>query len=356
MMTGFPGTFVISWSQTEIDGLKSPPVAAVDIGASWSWSGHPVQIDGPADPLILTNDGDDLLRRRAVSAVRSLVSGALPPVRPMHGEDFAEPEFDRSFKVFDGRRSYVVTLVDVAEVARPLLMFTGHMPPPGVRLRIIEGLDPEPVVNRLTEAPVGVICFTRGTWLRTPQGPRRVEDLAEGDEIDTKDGGAQEVLWIGSRRMSGARLHAMPELRPVRVRGGALGDDEPDEDLVVSPRHRLLVKGRVAQDLFNTSEVLVAAEDLMNDRTVTRDRTLREVTYVHLMLPRHHVVWANNVETESFHPASTDLETIAPAELERLMRIVPGLDRDPRGYGDAVRRELTPTEAAILCHEGPFRH
>ncbi len=356
MMTGYLGTFVISWSQTDIDGLRSPPLSAVEVGASWSWSGHPVQLDGPGDPLILTSDGDTTLRRHAVAAVRSLVGGALPPVRPMHGQEFADPELDRFFHVTDGRRTYAVTLVDVAEVARPLLMFVGQLPPRGQRLRIVRGLEPEEVVTRFTEAPVGVICFTTGTTLRTPRGPVRVEDLAEGDSLDTKDGGAQEILWIGSRRMSGARLHAMPELRPVRLRAGALGDDEPDDDLVVSPRHRLIVKGRMANELFGTPEVLVAAEDLLNDHSVTRDHAARAVTYVHLMLPRHHVVWANGVETESFHPASTDLQTIDPTELGRLMRIVPGLDRDPRGYGEAVRRELTPSEASILRMELPARH
>ncbi len=356
MMAGYRGTFVISWSQTEIDGLRSPPLAAVDDGAIWSWTGHAVQVDAPGLSPDHAGSDDELLRRRAVRAVRSLVGNALPPVRPVSGHDFGEPELDRSFLLTDGRRTFSVTLVEVAEVARPLLMFVDGFPPRDTDLRIVSGLDPEPAVNRVTESPVGVICFTTGTVLRTPDGPRPVEMLAEGDLIDTKDSGAQEILWVGSRRMTGARLHAMPELRPVRIRAGALGEDEPESDLIVSPRHRVLVRGPVARDAFGTPEVLVAAEDLTNDRNVLRDHALREVTYVHLMLPRHHVVWANGVETESFHPASTDLRTIDPGELARLMQIVPGLDRDPHGYGQSARRELTPAEAAIIVSEGVFRH
>jgi hypothetical protein len=97
--------------------------------------------------------------------------------------------------------------------------------------------------------------------------------------------------------------------------------------------------------------VLVAAEDLVNDATVTRDRTLREVTYIHLLLPRHHIVWANGVETESFHPASTDLRTVDPLQFDRLARIVPGVEARPRDYGEAVRRELTRAEARALLAE-----
>jgi hypothetical protein len=102
----------------------------------------------------------------------------------------------------------------------------------------------------------------------------------------TRDNGPQEVLWMGSRRITGARMFVMPELRPIRFRPGALGIDRPDQELLVSPEHRMLVKGAAAQALFNTPEVLVPARDLVNDRTVFTDLKVREVTYVHLLLAR----------------------------------------------------------------------
>ncbi|MCP4818938.1 MAG: Hint domain-containing protein, partial [Shimia sp.] len=154
------------------------------------------------------------------------------------------------------------------------------------------------------ESRSGVICFTPGTVIATPQGPRKIEDLREGDCVQTRDNGAQPVQWIGSRRMTGARLFAMPKLRPIRIRAGALGIDRPDQELVVSPDHRMLVRGAAAQALFNSDEVLVAARDLVNGSTVAVDHALREVTYVHLLLPGHEILWANGVESESFHPAS----------------------------------------------------
>jgi hypothetical protein len=40
----------------------------------------------------------------------------------------------------------------------------------------------------------------------------------------------------------------------------------------------MLIKGAAAQALFNTPEVLVAAEDLLNDGSIMVDHLLREVT------------------------------------------------------------------------------
>jgi len=353
-MAGTPGTFVISWSQTELDGLRGAPTSALEVGATWRWRGDAVRIDGPGDVMTLGDPlGQAELHERAARAARRILGVSLPPVRPQSGRGFEDTLLGNTFAVTDGRASYLITLIEVPEVARPLLMFTGAIPPRDADLWIARGMETETHLNRITDTPTGVICFTPGTLLRTPDGEKPVEDLAEGDAIDTKDGGAQDIVWIGARRMSGARLYAMPELRPVRIRAGALGNDDPRGDLIVSPRHRVLVAGTVAQALFNTDEVLVAAEDLINDRSIMRDHALRDVTYVHLLLPRHHVVWANGVETESFHPASTNLDTVQADQRARLEAIVPGIDRDPHSYGAPARRELTRSEAAILCHEAP---
>jgi hypothetical protein len=150
--------------------------------------------------------------------------------------------------------------------------------------------------------------------------------------------------------MSGARLFAMPKLRPVRFDAGILGIDCPDDDLVVSPEHRVVVKGAVAQELFNTSEVLVAAKDLINGDSIRVDMKVREVTYIHMLLHQHEVVWANGVETESFHPASTALSTLDDADRTRLLAAHPELEFDPHTYGRFARRHLSSSEAAILTH------
>ena len=116
----------------------------------------------------------------------------------------------------------------------------------GARCRFDRGKQ-----NLLAAAPGGVICFTPGTRIVTPDGARRIEDLRPGDSIQTKDNGAQQVSVDGpsphDRRA--ALCHAASAPDPVS--GGALGIDRPDEDLLVSPQHRMLVKGAAAQSLFH---------------------------------------------------------------------------------------------------------
>ena len=350
MMAGSQGTFVISWSQTEVEGLAGAPVTSLDEGAMWIWRGAPVQIDaalsGCAD--LRFQDERELYRKRAAASARRIVARALVKegARTPFADDVAA--FDRSFSVTDGHRTWTATLIDMPEIARPLLMFAGAMPPSDVPLFVTEGAVQSSSMLRPTESSEGVVCFTPGTRLETPDGPRLVEDLCAGDKVITKDAGAQEVHWAGSRSVSGARLYAMPDLRPVRIRENALGTDRPDGDLIVSPDHRMLVQGQAARALWGEDEVLVAARDLINGRGVTRDMGAKSVTYHHLMLANHHILVANGVETESFHPGAAALDAIAEDQKQRLFDVMPDLAYDPNTYGPMSRRALSRAEAALL--------
>ena len=352
MKTGFRGTFVISWSQTEVDGLDAAPIQALTVGAAWSWRGDVVRVDGPSELLRLEEADNGInSRKRAARMVRRLVGAAMTHSSNLDEVEVAEPLMDSGFVVTDGAQSYSVTLIEVGGGAQPLLMFHNAIPPRNTEMWVVhhslEG------AQRASTGPGsgGVICFTPGTRIETPDGPRAIEDLSAGDKVQTKDNGAEEIQWIGSRRMTGARLFAMPRLRPIRIRAGALGIERPDEALLVSPEHRMLIKGRVAQALFNTPEVLVSAKDLVNNSTISVDLTVREVTYIHLLLPSHQVLWANGVETESFHPASAALSTLSDDDRDRLLALNPVLEHEPHAYGNFARRNLNGPEAAILTHE-----
>ena len=349
MMTRPEGTFVIAWSQTEVDGLTGAPVSSLERGATWQWSGEPVRIDGASALADFeSDDSSEALRRRAAAGARKLIGRALlqEGVRTPFTE--AMTDLDRSFSVSDGRHTWVATLIDIPEIARPLLMFTGEMPPAGAGLYIVDEPEAGGRPHLLREGAEGVVCFTPGTRLDTPDGPRMVEDLVAGDVVSTKDDGAQEILWIGERHVSGARLYAMPDLRPVRIRSGALGEERPDGDLIVSPDHRMLVEGPAALALWGEKEVLVAARDLIDDHRIIRDLRVRSVTYIHLMLPRHGVLFANGMETESFHPAATSLDAIAGDQLARLFDVMPDLEITPSAYGPMSRRVLGRAEAALI--------
>lgn len=352
MGTGFRGTFVISWSQTEVDGLKAAPVFALRVGASWLWRGNAVRVDGPGELLRLERaDGDVEIRRRAARMVRRLVGAAISNATRLDDIEVDASFKDNSFVVTDGAQSYCVTLIEVGPEQPPLLMFVDSIPPEDRMLWVVHQNYEAPVSDPGGPDAGGVICFTPGTRIATPQGARLIEDLREGDQVATKDNGAQEIQWIGTRRMTGARLFAMPRLRPIRFRAGALGVKRPDQELLVSPEHRMLVKGQVARALFNTDEVLVRAKDLINGRNVVIDSQLREVTYVHLLLPAHQVVWANGVETESFHPSNTALSSLKQDDRARLLQAHPEFEVNPQAYGAYARRNLSNSEAAILMHD-----
>ncbi len=352
MKTGTCGTFVVSWSQTEVDGLQAATPDMLIVGAVWRWTGQPVRVDGVQGVLQLDGaEGADEMRRRAARAVRRLIGAAMNPHRTAGPEVEAEAVVDQGFVVTDGLHSFTISILEVAETRARLLLFVGALPPVDRDLWVVRTAFARAAAPTGAREAGGVICFTPGTRLLTPDGPRLIETLRPGDLVSTKDCGAQPVAWCGHRRMTGARLYAMPHLRPIRIRSNVFGLGQPDADLIVSPQHRMLVRGAAAQSLFNTDEVLVAAEDLLNDLSITVDHQLREVTYIHVLLEKHQIVWANGLETESFHPSNAALETVDPAQREALLAILPDLARDPHTYGEYARRNLSGPEAAILRYE-----
>lgn len=348
MSTGYRGTYVISWSQTEADGIRAPGLGLIAVGAGWRWTGQAVRVDHPGSVLVLeAPEGGEALRARAARMVRRLVGAAVGQPDAAAAPPPDDDVSDQGFTLTDGRTLWQASLIPVPDSAARLVMFAGAMPPADRDLWIVHStldarfLAPDPMPQG------GVICFAAGTMITTPQGVRTIESLRPGDCIDTADSGPQPVVWAGQRRMSGARLYAMPHLRPVRIRPAAMGGGRPDVDLLVSPQHRMLVRGKAATALFGTPEVMVRACDLVNNQSVLVDSAVRDVTYVHVLLEAHHVVFANGLETESFHPLSAALDTIDPAQREGLLRLLP----DPGAYGGFARRNLSASEAAILRHE-----
>ncbi|MEM6276312.1 MAG: Hint domain-containing protein [Pseudomonadota bacterium] len=344
METGCRGTFVISWSQTQTDGENAATPTTLAAGKTWRWDGEVVRIDGPGALLRLDGaNGEAELRRRAADRVRKLVGAARAELSDgvPEGSDLPEPLWDGCFAVTDGHEAYLVTVIDVPG-SSSLAMFVDAVPPAGRDLWVVDANTQITGQAQPTPDPGRMICFTPGTQIRLAEGTMDVAHLQPGDKVQTKDNGLQEVLWSGSRRISGARLHVMPNLAPVRFLASALGSGRPEEELLVSAEHRMLVKGPAARDLFNCDEILVSARDLVNGKSVWIDRMVREVTYVHVLFEHHEIVFANGLETESFHPAHAALTAL---QLEEVQAALP--EATDAAY---ARRVLSRTEAAILSH------
>lgn len=189
---------------------------------------------------------------------------------------------------------------------------------------------------KLTTIP----CFVAGTMILTPDGERPVESLSPGDLVMTKDDGAQPVRWIGQRQVK-----AEGPLAPIEIRAGTFG---PHRRLLVSPQHRVLVRDSLAELLFGEEEVLVAAKDLVNSRSV-RIREGGVVDYVHILFDRHQLVSSAGLTTESFLPGPQTTEMFEEEIIEEIRAIFPELDpRTGQGYSPAARKLLKGYEAQLL--------
>ncbi len=188
-----------------------------------------------------------------------------------------------------------------------------------------------------------VICYTPGTRILTQSGYRRVENLHPGDMIVTRDDGLQPLRWIGA-----SRSNAQSNTAPIEIAKGALPGG--NKTLRVSPQHRMLVEGYHAELLFGEREVFVAAAHLVNGHDVRRTQG-GVVTYIHLMLERHQVIFADGMASESFFAGKRGLDTLHPAVREDLLRQFPALRTSPESYGATARSCLKRSEGQMLSQQ-----
>ena len=191
-------------------------------------------------------------------------------------------------------------------------------------------------------------CFTPGTRIDTPHGPRRVETLRTGELVRTLDDGAQRLRWIGRVHVDAARLAAEPHLAPVRIARGALGGGLPRRDLVVSPQHHVLLGGWRAALHFGCDEMLCAAKHLADGRAIRTDRPRGGVTYIHLLFDRHQIVFAEGTATESFYPGPQTLPGLAPPQQAELFALFPHLARG-LPFGPPARPVMTGWEGRMMA-------
>ncbi|KIC25311.1 MULTISPECIES: Hint domain-containing protein [unclassified Leisingera] len=194
----------------------------------------------------------------------------------------------------------------------------------------------------LVEINQTVPCFLRGTLIRTPDGEVPVEDLRPGMEVLTYDNGPQVLQWTGSRRTA-----CTAETAPVRFAKGSCGNTR---DLYVSPQHRMVVSGPLAELLFGEEEVLVKAKDLVNDRTVRPAQDMQEAEYFHLLFGRHQILWANGALSESYQPGPESASGFDAGTQAEIRDLFPELCAETgRGYGNAARLSLRSFEARVLA-------
>lgn len=190
------------------------------------------------------------------------------------------------------------------------------------------GIGPGDLINQPLYFRNGVItppCFTPGCAITTDRGELDVAELRVGDRILTVDNGYQPLMSIARRRFSAQDLHRHPDIRPIRIRAGALAPGFPKTDMVVSPQHRMLVSSRIAERIFHEHEILVSARKLIGLPGVSVVDTPSGVDYMHLLMEDHQLVFANGAPTETLLLGPEALRSISPAMHLELRTLFPGL-------------------------------
>lgn len=196
------------------------------------------------------------------------------------------------------------------------------------------------LVTELAQTVTLAVCFAAGTRIMTRSGEVCVENLCAAHEILTLDHGFQKLRWIGAQHLSAEILKANPNLRPIRIRSGALGRGLPERDLVVSPQHRVLARSKLAQRMFGAPEVLVAAKHLLVLDGVEIAEDLTEVTYWHFLFDRHQVVFSNGTASESLFTGPQALKAVGSCARKELLSLFPDLLANSASEPRPARRLL----------------
>jgi hypothetical protein len=132
-------------------------------------------------------------------------------------------------------------------------------------------------------------CFMAGTMILTPDGEVAVETLKPGDLVLTNDGAVQRVSWLGLQSVC-TMFADMRRSWPVRIKAGALAENVPARDLVLSPDHAVLI-----------DDALIQAGALINGTSIVRENDVpQSFVYYHVEVDDHSLILAENTPAETF--------------------------------------------------------
>lgn len=298
----------VDWSQAKV--YVEIPDSAVIEGNDFDNDGNPDQVIQSGTPILsctvdIDNDGTPDYRLESQNPGESI------ELNTQTGSNIGE--MNGTFSIVD-LDTNVSTPISGGNI---FISTDGPFPETGEAKDIINEGSDELDID-------GVVCFVRGTLIHAPDGPRNIEDLRVGDLILTVDHGPQPIRWIGRRKLGAWTVARQAELRPIRIRAGALAPGCPDRDLLVSPQHRILLGSNIIRGLLDTGEILVPAKKLLGLIGVERE-PVRMIEYFHILLDRHEVIWANGTRTETMLTGPMALKTLGPDQFSEIALIFPEL-------------------------------
>ena len=204
----------------------------------------------------------------------------------------------------------------------------------------------------IDEAPQNValadllcVSFARGTLITLPDGRQcRIESLAPGDPVLTRDHGAQPLRWLGQ-----ATVRAYGAYAPVVITAGTLGNMG---DLIVSPHHRVFLYQRQRRAGLETSELLVQAKHLCDGEAVFQ-REGGFIDYFSLVFDQHEIIYAEGVPAESLMVNETTVSRLPPEFSQEVRSRFPGLRQNQHFGTEAGRQFLDQLAPGALLPRRP---
>jgi hypothetical protein len=149
----------------------------------------------------------------------------------------------------------------------------------------------------------GFSAFSHGALISTAEGQVAVEDLEPGMMIETALGGPVPLRWIGSITL----IPGAPERGDVpdklyRVVADSFGPGRPSVDLALGPNARLLDRSPDVCRSLGTDAALAPITMRADGECIVEINPVSPMRVYHLSFDAHHVIFANGLEVESFHP------------------------------------------------------
>lgn len=131
--------------------------------------------------------------------------------------------------------------------------------------------------------------LTVGTRVLTASGERLVEDLKPGDQVISKDFGAQPVRYTVFQDVD---LKKTPELAPISLNYPGV------PHAYFAPNQQIALRHPMFDMLFGGPEILVTSSDLLDMPGVSQNTGLTSITYVALGFGRRHLITCNGITVD----------------------------------------------------------
>ncbi|AFW03062.1 hypothetical protein BAR24_08770 [Gluconobacter oxydans] len=144
-----------------------------------------------------------------------------------------------------------------------------------------------------TIAALGPVCFLGGSLIKTPTGEVVVENLRAGDDVVVVRDGVEQtesLSWVGSKTAQVSKgPHPDEAGYAVRIRAGAVSENVPHTDLLLTSEHCLYLDG-----------AFIPVRMLVNGGSIAYATDIAAYDYYHVETASHDVIVANGLMTESY--------------------------------------------------------